>query len=390
MRERRGVFRITGGRVLCAGGVRDGWTVEVTGGKIGYVGPPRRHAGPCGENISAEGNYVGPGFIDLHVHGAEGVHFLDCGVDAVRKIASAHARRGTTAFLATLGSSAAVSLRDSIECLKKLSENGRCPGILGIHLEGPYINPVQRGVHSERHVRPADEKEILDLIERAGGLLKMVTLAPEIEGSAGLIRLLKSLGITAAAGHSNASLRECEAAFDSGVRYVTHLFNAMSGLNHRAPGLAAAALADERVFVELIADGAHVHPLMIKLAVKLKGWERVILVTDCVKALDSKEGDLRLDGRRITVEEGVPRLDDGTLCGSILTMNKAVRNLRDFTGGPLEEVVKLATLNPARAMGIENKKGALAPGMDADIVIFDEDIDVKATIIGGEPVFGKL
>ena len=390
MNSKGSSLTIVGGSVLSGGGVLPDGAVIVRGGKISYVGPSRPK-GETGERvIHAGGNYVGPGFIDLHVHGAAGAHFLDGSSESGQKISAAHARYGTTTLLATLSTAPLDMLRQGIACLRQLIEEGQQRTILGIHLEGPYINPAQRGVHPPQHVRMPDTKEFLGILDCAGGALKLVTLAPELEGAIDLIQLLRARGIVVAAGHSNANARECEAAFDAGVSYVTHLFNAMSGMHHRTPGLAAAALVDERISVELISDGVHVHPLMLRLALKAKGWERVVLVTDCIKALDFKGEDMQLGGSKISMRGGAPHLDNGTLCGTVLTMNRAVRNVREFTGASIAETVRLATINPARILGIEGRKGSVDVGKDADLVIFDDEMDVKATIIGGEVVYNTL
>lgn len=384
-----GVITITGGRVLRgADCIKDG-VVVFEGGTIGYAGPAQDSPAPKGRLLHAAGNYVSAGFIDLHMHGGGGKNFLDGRGDSFRDIAATHARYGTTCLLATLGVAPLDVLCGQLSLVRRLREEGRGGSILGVHLEGPYINPAQAGAHPRQHIRPFDQGSLNAILDCAGGVLKMMTLAPEIEGVGTLIELLIARGIVCAAGHSNAGVRESRAAFDAGVRHVTHLFNAMSGLHHRQPGLAAAALMDDRVTAELIVDGVHLHPLMVNIALRVKGWSGVLLVTDCMKALDSDGGELTVGGRRISVRDGAAYLEDGTLCGTMLTMNRAVRNVREFTGASLGEVVKLATINPARVLGLEGRKGSLDAGKDADIIIFDDDINMKTVIIGGEVVYNE-
>ena len=359
-------------------------------GRIAHVGPREAVPAPEGKLIDARGNYVSPGFIDLHVHGAAGGNFLEGGRDRVTRIAAAHARYGTTGLLATLGTAPLESIGKGITCLRELIAAGGGENILGINLEGPYLNPVRRGAHPVNHLRRPNRDELSALLDLAGGCVKIVTLAPELEGCRELIELLKERAIVPAAGHSNASPEEADDAFAAGVCYATHLFNGMSGLHHREPGLAAAVLADERVTAELIVDGIHVHPLMVKMALMLKGTRGIVLVTDCMNALDMDGGEFVIGERRSSLRDGAPRLDDGTLCGSILTMNRAIMNMRRYTGAPLDEIVKLATINPARVLGLDGRKGRLARGRDADVVIFDDDLAVKTTIISGAVAYNTL
>ena len=381
---------VVGGRLITDSGIIENGMIILRGGLIVHVGARETGLGPDGKVIDARGSYVSPGFIDLHVHGAAGGNFLEGGREAVTRIAAAHARYGTTGLLATLGMAPLESIEKGITRLREVVAAGDGGTILGINLEGPYLNPVRCGAHPVNHLRKPDRDELSALLDLAGGCVKIVTLAPELEGARELIELLRERAIVPAAGHSSASLEEARSAFSAGVCYATHLFNGMSGVHHRDPGLAAAVLMDKRVTAELIVDGIHVHPLMAKMALMLKGARGIVLVTDCMDALDSGADEFVIGGQRVSLRGGAPRLDDGTLCGSILTMNRAIMNMRRYTGAPLEEIIALATINPARVLGLDGQKGALAPGRDADLVIFDDDLAVKTTVINGAIVHNTL
>ena len=389
MTEKEDSLAIVGGRLIGDSGIIPNGAVRISGRKVMFAGPRERTSSGKGKVIDARGNYVSPGFIDLHVHGAAGGNFLEGGPETVRRIAAAHARYGTTGLLATLGTAPLDSIKNAVTHLREVIDAGG-GNILGINLEGPYLNPVRRGAHAVNHLRRPRRDELSALLDLAGGYVKIVTLAPELDGGRELIGLLRERGVVPAIGHSNASLEEAAGAFAAGVCYATHLFNGMSGVHHRDPGLAAAVLADERVTAELIVDGIHVHPLMVKMALQVKGTRGIVLVTDCMDALDMDADEFVIGDRRSSLRDGAPRLDDGTLCGSILTMNRAIMNMRRYTGAPLEEIVALATINPALILGLDEQKGALAPGKDADLVIFDDDLAVKTTVINGAIVYNTL
>jgi N-acetylglucosamine-6-phosphate deacetylase len=387
MTDREDSLTIVNGRLIGDAGVLPDRMVGISGGAIAFVGP--RKGAPVGKGavIDAGGGYVGPGFIDLHVHGAAGVDFLDGDPETVGSIAAAHARYGTTSLLATLGTARPESMKKGIACLRDVIDAGG-GNILGINLEGPYLNPVRRGAHSADYLRMPSREELGALLDLAGGHVKMVTLAPELEGGLDLVALLMERGVVPAIGHSNADAEEAGEAFAAGVRYATHLFNGMSGVHHRNPGLAAAVLADERVTAELIVDGIHVHPLVVRMALMIKGLKGIVLVTDCMQVLDMDSDEFIFDERKSTVRGGAPQLDDGTLCGSVLTMNAAIMNMRRYTNASLEDIVTLATINPARVLGLDGRKGTLAIGKDADVAIFDDDLNVHTTIVGGKVVWG--
>lgn len=378
---------IRNGRLIRNGVAQADSVVCVRGRVVTYAGPPGGAPPPSGRAIDAGGRYVCPGFIDLHVHGAAGCDFLSADPAGVRNIAAAHARRGSTALFATVRSAAPEEMRRAVSLLGQLIRSGGAPGVVGIHLEGPFINPARAGVHPLRWLRAPDLAALDALLEGAEGCPLIVTLAPELPGAMRLVEAVAARGAVPAAGHSDATFDEACAAFSGGVCLVTHLFNAMSGMHHRRPGLAAAALADGRVAAELVADGVHVHPEMAKMAFRQKGGDGIVLVTDSMQALDAEAEIFSIDGEVFSVRNGAPVRDDGTLCGSVLTMGGALRNAARWTGKRPEEIAALATTVPARLAGLADRKGALLPGMDADIAIFDERFDVQAAFVGGALVY---
>jgi N-acetylglucosamine-6-phosphate deacetylase len=390
VKEDSASLTIAGGRLMDGSRLLDNALLTVREGRITYAGPRKAGVVMHGQVIAADGLYIGPGFLDLHVHGGAGEGFLRAGEDACRRICAAHSRNGTTGLLATVGTAPMESMQDAVSRLGKIIAAGACGSILGINLEGPYLNPARCGAQPAEHIRTPDRRECAALADLAGGALRIMTVAPEMPGALDCIGLLLERGVIPAVGHSDAGLGESEGAFAAGVRYVTHLFNAMGGLHHRRPGLAVAALMADGVAAELLVDGTHVHPLQVKLAYRVKGADGIILVTDCMEALDSGRGEFTTGGRRVSITGGVPTLDNGVLCGTVLSMSAAVRNFIRFTGAPLAEGIRMASANPARVLGLETRKGSLDPGKDADVVIFDDDLDVKATIIGGKVVYSTL
>ncbi len=377
---------IRNGRLIRNGVAQADSVVCVRGRVVTYAGPPGGAPPPSGRAIDAGGRYVCPGFIDLHVHGAAGCDFLSADPAGVRNIAAAHARRGSTALFATVRSAAPEEMRRAVSLLGQLIRSGGAPGVVGIHLEGPFINPARAGcTRSAGCARPIWPRSTRSSRGRKAAPDRHP--GPGAPGAMRLVEAVAARGAVPAAGHSDATFDEACAAFSGGVRLVTHLFNAMSGMHHRRPGLAAAALADGRVAAELVADGVHVHPEMAKMAFRQKGGDGIVLVTDSMQALDAEAEIFSIDGEVFSVRNGAPVRDDGTLCGSVLTMGGALRNAARWTGKRPEEIAALATTVPARLAGLADRKGALLPGMDADIAIFDERFDVQAAFVGGALVY---
>jgi N-acetylglucosamine-6-phosphate deacetylase len=352
--------------------------LAVEGGKIAHF------SGNADVAIDAQGLYVAPGFIDLQVNGGVGHNFEDASPAEVRGIADFYVSHGATGLLATTVTAPIPAIRDTIGRVKRAAH----PAILGVHIEGPFISPKRKGAHNPEYILPPSRERFDGLVAGYTGFIKVVTLAPELPGAEELIERVLEIGAIPSLGHSDATYEQALAALKKGVRLFTHTFNAMREFHHRAPGAVGAALTSEAM-VELIADGIHVHPGAMKLLYLAKGVDRICLVTDAISAAGLADGEYRLGGLQVFVEGGIARLADGTLAGSTLTMDRAVKNFMEFTGCSLPEAVRCATLNPARLLGIDDRKGSLEVGKDADIVIFDEDLTVHYTIISGEVVYAR-
>jgi N-acetylglucosamine-6-phosphate deacetylase len=334
------------------------------------------------------GRALAPGFLDLHFHGS--LIFHDAAGFAASLTASSAelVRHGTTAFLATTVAWAPAELARRVEALAGVVTRGGFPGAapIGIHLEGPWLAASAAGAQPAGAIRSYDAAEGREVLARGRGAVRMLTLAPEVGGAAQLLEDLGREGVLAALGHSRASSADVEAAIAGGARHVTHLFNAMGPLHHREPGLAGAALADERLTCDLICDGAHVHPQVVRVAAKALG-ERLVLITDRIEpepggsgAGSFGSGPLRDDGVAL-------RLPDGRLAGSRVTLDLALRNAQRFAGLSLLEAVAACTLRPARRLGIERERGTLRPGARADFAVLGADGSVHSTWIGGKSVF---
>ena len=326
---------------------------------------------------------VTPGFVDLQVNGAFGVD-VATEPERVPELSRKLAATGTTAYLPTLISSPETLYRETLSRLADLAREG-VPGgaeVLGMHLEGPFINPEKKGAHPAGCIVPASTSflgELLDL-----GPIRMLTLAPELEGVAELIRLAERRGVIVCAGHSNAEFELAYEVLDGEVAGVTHLFNAMSPLHHREPGLPGASFAHPWATCGVIADGRHVHPEMVNLAFRMLGADRLYLATDAIAAAGMGAGEYPLASRRVHLDaEGVPTLESGEFAGSVLAMNEALRNVLAFTGCTVPEAVRMAAATPARLIGEEGRKGRLAPGYDADVAVLRPDLSVEAVYMGG-------
>jgi len=358
-------------------------------GKITAVGQKNRVKVPrSAKVIDASGKIVAPGFVDIHVHGGKGRDIMDASYEAVKEIAKFLVSHGTTSFVPTTISAPRPDLLRTVKAVKTAMEKGTDGAeVLGAHLEGPYINPEKRGAHDADYVRLPSMNEFEEIWEASDHAVRIVTLAPELEGSKMLIQKLRELGTVASIGHSNATYTQTVDAIKHGVRHATHMFNRMSGFDPREPGVVGAVLVHDELTAELICDGIHVHPAAMSLLTRVKGSEKVVLVTDAIRAAGMPDGEYVLSKQRIIVKDGVSRLESGDFAGSTLTMDRAVRNIVKLVGAPLQTAVKMATINPAMVINVDGNKGSLESGKDADIVIIDDEINVYLTIKKGKILY---
>ncbi len=365
-------------RVLAPSGFETERCILIEDGRIAGVVSP----GECPATLHPsflEGDLV-PGFIDLQVNGGGGVLFNDePTIEGIEAIARAHQEFGTTGFLATLISDELEIIDRAMRAVERAIQKG-VPGILGIHIEGPFINPEKRGIHDERKIRRIDEAAV-ELLSSLSLGVTLVTLAPEL-APAPLIGRLVTRGVIIAAGHSAASYEEMRSALDLGVSGFTHLFNAMSQLTARAPGMVGAAL-DSRSWCGIIVDGFHVHPASLRIALSAKGPDNLVLVTDAMPTVGSDKTEFMLGDRLIHVEDGRCVAKDGTLAGSNLNMAKAIANARDQLGIGPEIAISMATKNPARVLGLSDVIGEIRPALRADLVLLDKDGRAVRTWISG-------
>ncbi len=379
---------IYGGRIVCPDGKDDalnGWLL-VEKGRIAALGAGAAPDLPGAAQIDASGCAVVPGFIDMHVHGALGHDTMDADPEGLRVMAQFYARHGVTAFLPTTWTESRSKITAALEAIRSLV--GKPTGgatILGAHLEGPYVNLRKQGAQDPRFVRRADREEALAWLDM--GVIRLIALAPEFPENHWLIEEATRRGITVSAAHTEAGPEEIACAVQLGLRQVTHVFNAMVGLHHRNPGTVGAVLTEDAIICELIADGIHVHPVVMNLVVRTKGRDRVILVTDAVSPTGMPDGEYPLEDRIMRVKNGRVILPDGTLAGSILTMDAALRNIMAAAKLTLSQAWPLASLNAARQMGIADRKGMLAVGHDADLVLLDAEGCVRLTMVEGEVVY---
>ncbi len=368
--------------------VRDGIIVEVSEGRP--TGVPSSNVLNYGDLI------VAPGFIDTHIHGYGGVDSNTGEAEHFLRMSKGLVKHGVTAFLPSTVTapheellSACRAVRDAVSKWEEGRAREEVPGarILGIHLEGPYVNPAKKGAQNPAYVREASTKEILDYLDAAGDLLKMVTLAPEVRGAPEAISLLVSRGVVVSVGHTNATYEETLKAFAAGASRATHLFNAMRPIHHRDPGVVVAALESTDVFIELIVDFIHLHPATVRFAINHAGTWRTVLISDAISAAGLPDGEYSLGGLKVIVKGGVARLESGALAGSTLTLDRAVRNVTSL-GYTLPEVARMASLNPARNLRLVGL-GDVRPGYRADLVVLDNDLRVVATIVDGEVVYKR-
>ncbi|MFF7111882.1 N-acetylglucosamine-6-phosphate deacetylase [Streptomyces albogriseolus] len=375
---------LTGARVVLPTGTVDGGSVTVEGTRIASTAPgasPSPAEGAA-QAVDLRGHWLVPGFVDIHNHGGGGVSFAGGTAEDVLQGVRAHLRHGTTTVVASAVTGDLDFLARHAGMLAELAQQG---DIAGIHFEGPFISPCRKGAHNESLLRDPDPAEVRKLIDAAHGHARMMTLATELPGGLDSVRLLVEHGVIAAVGHTDATYEQTVAAVDAGATVATHLFNAMPPLGHRAPGPIAALLEDERVTVELINDGTHLHPAALQLAFHHAGRDRVAFITDAMDAAGFGDGRYMLGPMEVEVADGVARLvEGGSIAGSTLTLDRAFKRAATVDGLSVEDVVAAVSANPARLLGLDDRVGSLEPGKDADLVVLDDAFELVGVMRKGE------
>ncbi|MCD6519917.1 MAG: N-acetylglucosamine-6-phosphate deacetylase, partial [Anaerolineae bacterium] len=365
---------------------REGWLL-VDGSRIAALGegePPEIEA----RRLDLGGQRLIPGLIDIHVHGAMGHDTMDATPQALEEMARFYARHGVTGFLATTVAASEKAIMAALENIARVMRQGTGGArILGAHVEGPYLNVERRGAQHAEEVRLAQPQEYRRFF--ATGVVRLITLAPEYPENQELLRFAVTHGAAVAIGHTKASYEIIRQAVALGATQVTHLFNGMEPMHHRNPGVVGAALTLDALYCQLIADNIHIQPPVLKLAVRAKGPERIILITDAMRGTGMPDGDYTLGEEKVTVRQGIARTETGALAGSTLTLERALANIMAATELSFAEALPMATRIPAQTLGLERHKGSLAVGMDADLAVIDDNFQVSLTMVEGEIVYQK-
>jgi N-acetylglucosamine-6-phosphate deacetylase len=344
------------------------------------------------ETIDVCGAYLAPGFVDVHVHGGGGCDAMSGNPQDIYGMSQFHAARGTTSFLPTTLTHTRSTIEKAIKSIVEAMEKGtEGAEVLGIHLEGPFLNKLHCGAQNPEYIRAGTLEEMQSYIELAKGNVRLMTIAPEQEGAMDMIQYAVEQGVTISLGHSDATYEVVQRSVQAGASHVTHLFNGMRPLHHREPGMAGSALMMDELAVELICDGVHVNRELVSYIFRVKPLEQIILISDCVAPAGCPEGEYQLGALPVYLKNGQVRLINedrtlGSLAGSSLTMDQALRNSIEYTGLSLEQILPSLTLSPARQIGLDHRKGSIEAGKDADLVILDEHYHVMATYVKGRKV----
>jgi N-acetylglucosamine-6-phosphate deacetylase len=391
------------GRIALPEKIADSHVVQVQNGRIstileGTTAEAQALVDRCDTVVQLEENEIlCPGFIDLHIHGLHGADVMDGTPEALATMCAALPQYGVTSFFPTTMTATYEILQEVLlttgSFIEQFLNENMCQGgaaPLGIHLEGPWIHKDYIGAQNPSYIQQPSLSAVQEVYRWAKGRLNIVTLAPEREGALEVIRFLSEKQVVSSVAHSSATFEEILEAMEAGLSHVTHTFNAMTGLHHRQPGIVGAALGEEQLTTEVIADMVHVHERVISLLYRLKGKERLALITDSIRATGLPDGEYELGGQTVIVAGGKASLAGGSLAGSILTMNRAVQNMVEHVGVPLAEALYMASATPARISGFSKHKGLLREQYDADLIIFNSSTyEVKATWVGGHKVWQK-
>lgn len=330
--------------------------------------------------IDGKNHYLCPGFVDIHLHGSFGIDIMNADKAAIKELSDRLVKTGTTSFLPTVMTSSLENMESAIQNIKAaIKDNNR--SIKGINLEGPFLNPDKAGAQDKRYMKEIN----LNIFEKYNNIIKIVTVAPEVKGATALIKKLNELDIISSLGHTNASYKESIEGFENGISLVTHLFNGMKGIHHREIGAAGAALIED-ISTELIVDGIHVSPPMLKLVFKTKDLDQIILISDAQPAALYDGEEIEFNNRKVIIKDGSARYEDGTLAGSVLSMLKAVKNMMNFSDFELPEIIKMATLNPAKKIGLNSEIGLIDIDRKADLLLLNRNLDIINVFKEGEKI----
>ena len=357
-------------------------SIEIEDGIIRDIYPTDAFESFSDSTIDARGRVVTPGLIDIHIHGCMGSDSMDATFNALNTMSTFLGTHGVTSFLATTVTNSQENIKSALENISQYHADMDGARLLGAHIEGPYINIAFKGAQNPNHFRSPLKSEYDAWLENES--VKLITIAPELAGMDEFIQACVEHNIELAIGHSSASYEQVIHAADLGVRQATHLFNGMQGLHHREPGTVGGILYDPRLYTQIIADGIHLHPAVVKLTIAAKSIDHVILITDAMRATGLPDGEYELGGQVVRVADGAARIANGSLAGSTLTMDQAIRNTIEFTGLDFQSVLMMASSAPATAMRISDRKGFIRVGSDADLAFFDSAYHVVATMVGGE------
>lgn len=338
----------------------------------------------CDEIIDACGGYILPGFVDIHIHGYKSSDVSDADESSIKEMSRLLPENGVTSWCPTTMTVSKDNIQKALDIIESIKSDDTIGAkILGANVEGPFINPSKKGAQSEKYILSPDA----EFVKSNNDKISLITIAPEMNGGLDFIKeISENTDIVLSLGHTDADFETAQAALKNGANHITHLFNAMPPFNHRAPGVVGAALKNENVYCELIADTFHIHPSIFEIIYKLKG-DKLVLITDCMRAGGMSDGEYTLGGQKVTVSGIECRLEDGTIAGSILTMNMAVKNFAEHTGIPLWKAVNAASLSPAKSLNKDSEIGSIKPGKYADIVISDKCFNIQKTFVNGRQVY---